>query len=247
LKNTVNNEWFATWFNSPYYHLLYNTRNDAEAEQFITKLFTELKVPPGSKVLDAACGKGRHAKNMAKLGMDVNGIDLSVESIQAANACSNEHLHFEVWDIRETYLPGHFNYVMNLFSSFGYFDTDTEDLKVLQAFNSSLQPDGTLVIDFMNSEKVVKDLVPREIVNRGDVQFHITRKISAGHVLKQIDFLVDGELHSYTESVKLINLYKFRELLTMAGFEIKTIFGNYNLDTFKPSESPRLIIVAQKL
>ncbi len=246
MKNSVNNEWFAQWFDSPFYHLLYNARSEAEAEKFIDNITRYLKIERGAKILDAACGKGRHAKTLAKLGFDVSGIDLSKQSIAEAqnSACGN--LKFDVWDIRETYHPNSFNYVFNLFSSFGYFETDEDDSKVLSAFYDELLNDGTLVIDFFNSEKVVKEIKPREIIDRGEIQFHISKRVESGFVIKTIEFLVDGEHYQYEERVKLINLYRFQEMLTTAGFKLKQTFGDYDLNPFNHSDSPRLIMIATK-
>ena len=78
-------KWFETWFDTPYYHLLYNNRNDDEAQNFISNLVGFLKLPTSALVLDVACGKGRHSRYLAKLGYNTTGIDLSPQSINDAN------------------------------------------------------------------------------------------------------------------------------------------------------------------
>jgi 2-polyprenyl-3-methyl-5-hydroxy-6-metoxy-1,4-benzoquinol methylase len=80
------NNWFRTWFNSPYYHKLYQQHNDQEAWEFISRLVDYLQIPITEEVLDLACGKGRHARSFNKLGYQVTGLDLSEESILAAKA-----------------------------------------------------------------------------------------------------------------------------------------------------------------
>ena len=112
--------WFEEWFDSPYYHLLYCNRSAEEAESFIKKLTQKLDLRKGAKVLDVACGKGRHSRTLASLGYDVTGIDLSANSIAFAKNFENAHLKFEVFDMRKTYAAQKFDYVFNLFSSFGY-------------------------------------------------------------------------------------------------------------------------------
>lgn len=246
MENPVNKEWFAQWFDSPFYHILYNVRNEAEAEKFIGNITHHLNIEPGAKVLDAACGKGRHAKTLAKLGFDVSGIDLSKQSIDDAKKSNCSNLRFDVWDIREPYHPNSFGYVFNLFSSFGYFETDEDDLQVLRAFHEELFSGGTLVIDFFNSEKVVKEIKPREIIDRGEIQFHISKHVEKGFVVKSIEFLAAGEHQHYEERVKLINLFRFKEMFAAAGFELKQTFGDYDLNPFSHSDSPRLIMIATK-
>jgi len=92
--------WFKDWFNSHYYHLLYQHRDDQEALDFIEKLVAHLQPAPGSKMLDVACGKGRHSKALAEMGFDVTGIDLSDESISEAKLNESDSLHFYQHDMR---------------------------------------------------------------------------------------------------------------------------------------------------
>src|SRR5688500_2509825 len=115
-------EWFSTWFDSPYYHILYNNRDEQEAEQFMDKLLAYLHPKPHEKVLDLACGKGRHSVYLNQKGFDVTGIDLSEQSIAYARQFENERLHFAVHDMREVYQPETFDFILNLFTSFGYFE-----------------------------------------------------------------------------------------------------------------------------
>lgn len=240
-------DWFEEWFNSPYYHLLYANRNDAEAELFIQQIAGFLGIAQGAKVLDVACGKGRHSKTLAKLGFDVTGIDLSVNSINEARQSACSTLHFDVWDMRHVYKPNTFNFVFNLFSSFGYFDDERDDYACINAFAENLQPQGTLVIDYINSEAAVKAMKPREIIQRGETQFHIQKRLENGFIKKKIEFLADGEDYSFEEQLKVINQFRFNQMLTSAGFTLQHTFGDYALNKFEPSSSPRLIMVAQKI
>lgn len=238
--------WFAEWFNSPYYHLLYSNRNEAEAEAFIKQVAACLNIPPQAAVLDVACGKGRHSKTLAKLGFNVTGIDLSPNSIAEAKKFNCDTLHFDVWDMRNTYRTNSFDYVFNLFSSFGYFEDERDDYACINAFYENLKPGGTLVLDYINTEWAVKQMKPREIIQRGDVQFHIQKRLENGFIKKKIEFLAEGEDHSYEEQLKVINLFKFTAMLTKAGFQIQHTFGDYQLNAFEPANSPRLIFVAVK-
>lgn len=238
--------WFEEWFDSPYYHMLYCNRSEEEAENFIRKISLALHIPPHAKVLDAACGKGRHSRTLNKLGFDVTGIDLSKNSIAFAKQFENEHLHFAVHDIRETYNTNQFDFVFNLFSSFGYFDKETEDLKVIKAFAETLKPEGILVLDYLNSEWAVKVMKHRDIIQRGEVQFHIQKKLENGFIVKNIDFLIAGENHHYQEYLKVIPLNRFEKMFAEAGFTLLQSFGDYDLNEFKPADSPRLILVARK-
>ena len=100
-------DWYKDWFNSHYYHLLYQHRDEEEALEFIHTLIQYLKPPPSSTMVDIACGKGRHSKALAEMGFEVTGIDLSAASIDEALQDENERLHFYQHDMR---LPFWINY-----------------------------------------------------------------------------------------------------------------------------------------
>lgn len=239
-------QWFETWFDSPYYHTLYANRSAEEAENFITAISTHLRIAANAKVLDVACGKGRHSKTLAKLGFDVTGIDLSKNSIEYAKQYTCDKLKFDVWDMRETYKEGYFHYVFNLFSSFGYFDNEEDDYAAIQAMYNNLKPGGTLVLDYINTEYAVKHMKSREIIPRGDIQFHIQKRLEKGFIKKKIEFLVDGEDYTFEEQLKVINQFRFDEMLGAAGFTLLETFGDYDLNPFNAGNSPRLILVARK-
>lgn len=143
-------EWFNNWFNSPYYHLLYHHRNDTEATAFIERLIAYLQPATRSKILDVACGKGRHSKAFADMGFDVTGIDLSPESIAEAQQFEHEYLHFYTHDMRLPFWINYFDIAVNLFTSFGYFKTQREHNNAIRSITQSLQPKGIFIIDYLN-------------------------------------------------------------------------------------------------
>ena len=130
-----------------------------EAQLFMDNITSYLNLPEDAKILDLACGKGRHSMYLNKLGFDVTGADLSENSIKEAAESANETLHFTVHDMREPF-EEKFDAIFNLFTSFGYFDNDADNLKTLIAIRESLTEYGFAVIDFMNADQVIKNLVP---------------------------------------------------------------------------------------
>jgi len=238
-------EWFESWFDTEFYHILYQNRNDKEAERFIDNLFNHLKLPERSKVLDLACGKGRHARTMASKGVRVTGADLSENSIAFARQFKSEGLDFLVHDMRDQ-LPQTFKAVFNLFTSFGYFDELDDNKRVIRAVHDMLEPDGYFVIDFMNAIKVVKNLIPKEEKLIDGILFKIEREFNGQHIYKHIRFTNNGQNHHYTERVQYLIEDDFRHLLSSNGFTVRETFGDFNLSPFDPDNSDRLIIVAQK-
>ncbi len=239
-------EWFEEWFDTPFYHILYQNRDEEEAAVFIEKLIAVTELKKGAKILDLACGKGRHSIQLNKLGFNVIGIDLSVNSIARAKKYENETLRFAVQDMREAITGEKFDAIFNLFTSFGYFDDKKDNLKVLNACNQMLPKKGVLVIDFMNVVRSIAELEAVETKIIEGIQFDITRKFDGKHIWKAISFGHNGRSHTYTEKVLAITKEDFDILLKDANFTIKEQFGSYDLSPFDAEKSDRLIIVAVK-
>ena len=238
--------WFAHWFDSPYYYTLYKNRDEKEAQVFIDNLIDYLQIPKGSKLIDIACGKGRHAKYFNKKGIDVVGVDLSQNSINTAKKDENKNLQFSVHDMRENYQENSFDVVTNLFTSFGYFEDNKDEQKAINAMASNLKKEGILIIDFMNAKKVIANLVLNEQKTINNIQFDITRQVKDGYILKDIRITDGEEQQQFQEKVKAITLADYSEFITNAGLKIIDIFGNYKLDNFDEKISDRLILICKK-
>lgn len=239
-------EWFESWFDTPYYHLLYNNRDYTEAENFITKLTQELQLPESSKIIDLACGKGRHSVFLNKLGYNVLGLDLSQQSIEFDKQFENENLAFKVHDMRNPIDSEPVNAVFNLFTSFGYFDNETDDRNVFKSVYNALQPEGFFVLDYLNEEYVTRNLVPETTINREGIDFHISKKIEDRHIIKDIRFEIDGESKHFFEKVKLHTLETIENYASECGFERIKIWGDYQLNDFQKEISPRCINLFKK-
>lgn len=238
-------EWFADWFDTSYYHILYKNRNDQEAERFISKLVNNLHLPPMSTVLDLACGKGRHSVTLNKLGYDVLGVDLSPQSIAHASKMASQHLQFAVQDMREP-IPGKsFDAVFNLFTSFGYFDAIDDNQRVIKSVKRMLKPQGLLIIDFMNARQVIDALVEDEQKTIEGITFNIQREYNGTHIIKHIRFEDNSREFSYTERVQALQLADFRSLLEDENFQILRTFGDFDLQPYQEESSERLIIIAR--
>ncbi len=192
--------------------------------------------------MDLACGKGRHAIYLNQLGFDVIGADLSENSIAEASKNSNSSLHFQVHDMREK-MEDQFDAIFNLFTSFGYFENDADNLKTLIAIKESLTEHGFAVIDFMNVNQVIANLVPEETKTVEGIDFHIQRYVKDGHIYKEIDFEDQGESFHFTEKVQALTLQDFQAMMEEAGIYLLDIFGDYKLKKFHKTESERLIMI----
>ena len=241
MQKEVNN-WFASWFDTPYYHILYKDRNHTEAQLFMDNITNYLNLPEGAKILDLACGKGRHSIYLNQLGFNVTGADLSENSITEAKKSENETLHFVEHDMRKPF-DEKFDAIFNLFTSFGYFENEEDNLTTLIAIKDSLSEYGFAVIDFMNVGYVIPNLVPNEIKTVEGIDFHIKRFYIEDYIYKEIDFEQNGEKFHFTEKVRAFTLEDFEEMMEKAGIFLLDIFGDYKLEKFHKTESERLIMI----
>tara|TARA_B110000914_G_scaffold224516_1_gene242475 strand:+ start:621 stop:1364 length:744 start_codon:yes stop_codon:yes gene_type:complete len=239
-------EWFETWFDTSYYHMLYKNRNDEEAHFFMKNLINYLTIKANSKVLDLACGKGRHAVFLNQQKLDVVGVDLSGESIVHAKQFENDSLHFDVHDMRVIYKENTFDYVFNLFTSFGYFKDDNENQKAVSSMEKMLNEKGVLVIDFLNATKTINNLVQKEEKLIDGIQFNISRRVEDGFIVKQIAFTDKGKDFSFEERVKALKLKDFQQFFDKTKLELVEVFGNFALEKYEEENSDRLIMILRK-
>lgn len=240
-------DWYENWFCSAYYKKLYKNRDEHDAEQFVANLVEHMQPPADSKVLDIACGEGRHSLQLAKYGYDVTGIDLSYPSIRKAKMHEGDHLHFYVHDMRFPFYVNYFQYAFNFFTSFGYFATDRDHVMAARSFATAIKKGGYLVVDYLNIEFIKKHFVAQQEITIDDTTFHIQKAITDKHITKDIRFTdSEGTKLHYAERVAAFTLSDFISIFSKANLNLVETFGNYQLDKYDAETSPRLIMVFKK-
>lgn len=240
-------EWFETWFDSHYYHILYQHRDDKEAELFLDNLNNKLNIPLHSRVLDVACGKGRHSIYLNKKGLDVTGFDLSAESIAHDKQFENDTLEFYRHDMRNIFRVNYFDFVLNLFSSFGYFDSEHDNFRCMQANAAALKKHGYFVMDYFNAANIRKTGNQDQQVDVNGILFHIKKTIIDSQIIKEISFTDQGKHFQFEEHVWLFNAKTFQKYFEKAGLQVIGMFGNYALDPYDENTSERLILIGTKM
>jgi len=233
-------EWFENWFNNKYYHILYKNRDNIEAKLFIDNLIDYLKPEKQHTFLDLGCGRGRHSIYLNSKGYNVTGIDLSPNNIKYAKQFENKNLRFFKHDMRTPIEGKKFDFILNLFTSFGYFN---KNQTVIDAMKYNLKENGLLIIDFLNVKKALLNLVEHEEKKVENINFLIKRKIEKNTLIK--DIFVNKKEH-FQEKVKILTLSDFQSLLLKANFKIVDIFGNFKLSDFNSNKSDRLIIISRQ-
>ena len=231
------------WFDSDYYHVLYKHRDYNEARNFINNIVEYLDLKKGSKILDLACGIGRHSIYLDKIGFKVVGTDKSPNNIKKAKASKNQDICFLQMEMIDD--TNHkYDVIFNLFTSFGYVNHDY-NLKTIKNIEIQLKDDGTVIVDFMNTLFVKKNLVIEETKVIDDLSFKIKRKSDGKHIYKEIKFH-DKKNYFFQEKVMDLSLKDFEKYLIKYNLKIIKTFGDYNLNEFDIENSERLIMVIKK-
>ena len=245
----MQHDWFENWFDSPYYHKLYFERDKQEASAFIEKLVNHLKPPVPSMMLDVACGKGRHSRQLASYGHTVTGIDLSEQSINEALFTSNDRLNFYRHDMRLPFWINYFDYAFNFFTSFGYFRTQRENDNAIRTIATALKKNGVFVMDYLNTHFSEDHLIHKSEKTVDDVQFIITKWFDEDFFYKKIEVMDEmlTEPLVYNEKVAKFTLGDFTDMFAYQGLQIQEVYGDYDFGRYDVKKSNRLIMIAKKI
>jgi SAM-dependent methyltransferase len=234
-------EWFEEWFGEEYLQL-YPHRDAAEADRAVGLIAKRVGLEPGWRVLDVACGAGRHARAFEEAGARCVGLDLSAALLRVARTVTSAPLvraDMRALPIR----PRSMDLTVNLFTSFGYFERDAEHAGALGEMVSTVRPGGWFVIDFLNARSVRARLVPHEVQRLGGVEAQVERSVSPDgrYVCKQIRTATGQK---FTERVRLFGAGEIEAMLAVAGVTVRERYGDYDASPLLP-HSPRTILFGQ--
>jgi hypothetical protein len=133
-----------------------------------------------------------------------------------------------------------------MFTSFGYFETEKDHVNALKSFRKGLKADGTLVIDYFNTQKIIKNLTSQEIKTLEGIEFHLHKFVSEGKIIKHINFEHRSKAYAFEERVQAFTLADFERMFEKSGLRISTAFGSYGLDPYDAEKSDRLILICKK-
>ena len=231
-------EWFEEWFGEEYLEL-YPHRDETDAERLIALVGRTVPLGARARVLDICCGAGRHARAFADRGHWTVGIDLSRHLLQRAQVVAGIPLVRA--DIRQLpFRPGSFDLAVNLFTSFGYFETDDEHRAALAEMLVPVKAGGWFVLDFLNAEAVSRALVPTEVMTTAAGPVTVERWLhdEGRFVIKTIT-TPDGR--QFMERVRLLRRDDLAQMLTAAGGAVVHQFGSYDGAPAGPDQ-PRVIL-----
>jgi SAM-dependent methyltransferase len=244
----LSKEWYREWFSNKYYLELYKHRDDKEAIDLINLVQRNINLKKCDKVLDVCCGSGRHSIELAKRGLDVTGFDLSGFLIGEANKNKKAlqekdlKLKFLIDDMRSFNFKKSFDLALNIFSSFGYFENDSENFRIFKNVHSSLKKNGYFVFDFLNETYLRNNLVKKDVISMNGKKVVQERRIENNFVFK--DIKIGDKI--FSEKIKLYSQKTIKKELESVGFNINKVFGDYYGNSFMKNKSKRFILIAQK-
>lgn len=240
--------WYIDWFGEDYLRL-YPHRDLLEAERQIEFLSHAVPLAASNRVLDLACGDGRHLLALTRRGLWACGIDLSETLLQRARHRLLRSARAPALvraDMRRLPLRRGFDVILSLFTSFGYFETEAEESRVLAAARATLRPGGALVLDVLNRPYMVSHLVSLDRSERGALELIQRRHYDPEHrrVVKEITIREQERERRYVESVRAYDRDEITALLRREGFEVRSAYGEFDGRPLR-DDSPRLLLVAR--
>lgn len=241
--------WYEAWFGSEYLDV-YSHRDEREATTDIDQIERLVPLREHQPILDLACGSGRHTLELARRGYTVTGLDLSdiLLEVGRRNAAVEElDIPFVRADMRHPPFRAIFGTVLNLFTSFGYFERDEENAAIMGAIRNALKPEGWFLIDYVNRDYVLARLVPEDVTEGPDRVVIQRRKYDEARerLQKTIIIAAAGAERTFVESVRL---YNAGEMIAMAEENGLTVTAHHGALDGRPfaSDSPRLVIVGRR-
>jgi SAM-dependent methyltransferase len=234
-------EWFEEWFGEEYLRL-YPHRDDRDAERAVSLILRTVPFQRGWRVLDVACGAGRHARAFEAAGARCTGLDLSLTLLRLARQVTKAPLVRA--DMRQLPIrPASMDLTVNLFTSCGYFDRDSEHTAALNEMIGTVRPEGWFVIDFLNAAAVRRQLVPEETLEVSGATVRVSRSVSPDgrYVCKSIHA---GAGRQFRERVRLFEPDQMAHMLEAAGVTVQHRFGDYDANRLG-SDSPRTILAGR--
>lgn len=243
-------EWWHGFFNEDYIDI-YGTEDAKRTNLEVEGVVSILAPPEDSRILDLCCGYGRHAIGLAKKGFKLTGLDFSPVLLKRALSDAGRNrtpISLVRADMRRIPFRGRFDYVINLFSAFGYFDNDEDDQTVLDCVSDALRPGGEFLLDTINRERVLSRFRREtwEELGRGEYALDersfdlLSSRISARTLV-----LGQGKILERRHSMRLYTLTEIARMVETAGMNVVSVYGHLDGRDYR-TDTPRMVLRAVK-
>jgi SAM-dependent methyltransferase len=248
----ADSDWYRTFFGGEWLQAVPLRIPPEQTSAEVDFVLSALDLPTGARVLDVPCGHGRHSVELARRGYRVTGIDLSAAYLERARAAARQaRVEIELLraDMRELPFAGGFDAALNLWTSFGYLESDEEDQRALEAMARALEPGGLWLGDLLNALWVTRNLEEqgRTELEDGTVVLE-DRRFDARSGRNDVAWTIerpDGHHVELASSLRLYTLPELDSMLGRAGLQVDGTWGDFEGSEYGP-DSHRLIVRARK-
>lgn len=250
MKGELVMEWWESFFNEGAGEIMFTEEAWQRAEQNCDALVALLGIVPGAKILDLACGTGRYAIPLAKRGYQVVGLDISSVFLEQARARAKEQglkIEFVQGDMRRIPFENEFDAVINLFTSFGYFEKEEDHLRVLKEVHKSLKPGGRFLLDLSNREWLMRNFQARDWREYQDFILLEERKFDFERSRNEARWIVlkGQERKEYFHSLRLFTLGELLELFSRTRLKVLGYYGSLKGEPWS-FDARRLVILVER-
>jgi len=242
-------EWWKSFFDEPYAKAILESFEE-RASQEVDFIEDALSLSRNVKILDLCCGLGRHSIELAKRGYQVTGVDVTSQYLETARAKAKEKgvkIDFIEGEMRNISFYEEFNAAINMFTSFGFFEEEKDNLKVLKNVSNTLKPEGKFLIDVINRDWIIRNYRERDWRESGEGlvlevrKFDLARSINYG---KQI-IIRGGERIEKDVPLRMYSFHELKSMLELAGLKVIASYGSFEKEELT-LDSMRMIIISQK-
>jgi len=245
--------WYVDFFRSDYLNVYGHMFTEERAEKESAFVASVLDLKPGASVLDLCCGQGRHSVQLAKRGLKVTGLDLNPDYVELAQKAARAHkveIETIAADMREIPFEKKFDAIVNMYSSFGYLESETEDLKVLESAAKALKSGGRLLLDMLNREWAIDNYIQNDWHTGADGTLYVERRdLDLAASRMHVHFIVvdqsGGRRESIGHNIRLYTLTEMTRLLERVGLHVSAVFGGFESEAYAIG-TRRMIIIAKK-
>jgi SAM-dependent methyltransferase len=248
----VDPRWYENFFGRDWLELVALRISEERTREQVDFLVEALALAPGARVLDLACGHGRHSLELARRGYRVTGLDLSAPSLEVARETAEDgglEVEFGECDMREIPFEDEFDAVLNLFSSFGYFEDAEDDRRVLSAVAGALRPGGAFLLDTIHPPWLFRHFQPLSWEEHDDGTLFLEERtldlLRGRSDARWIAVRPDGGRSELRHSLRIYTLAELASMLAEAGLDVERTYGGFDGSELG-LESRRLIVVARK-
>jgi SAM-dependent methyltransferase len=242
--------WWQKFFDEHYLKIYKDLEKETSRE--VECIIKMMDLKPEAKLLDLCCGYGRHSIDFAQRGFEVTGYDLSDSFIEKAKKDSLElglKIEFVRGDMRKLPFDHQFNAVVNIFTSFGFFDKESDDMKVTKGVSRALKKGGLFLLDLKNREYLIRNFQRRRWTQKEDFvwledsffdlftsRWETTRTLLFGN----------GRKKEYSFSLRMYTFTEILNLLKKSGFILEAVYGDFDFREYS-LDSPRMILISRKI